>query len=859
MVTVTEAGGTASAIKTYVENYYNTNGLTYLLLVGDSQQIPTNSGSGLGGDSDNAYAYVTGSDKYLEFFVGRFSAETAAHVSTQVQRTIEYENGSTLAVGWLNVASSVASSAGPGDDNEYDYEHARNMLSDLTAFTYTTPTNEIFDGSQGGNDVSGDATAAQVAAAVNSGTGVITYTGHGGDFEWVSSGFDVSDVNALTNDNKLPFIFDVACVNGNFVGQTCFGEAWLRAENSGEPTGAIAICGSTINQSWSPPMIAQDEMVDILVESYASNIKRTYGGVFVNGMFQMNEESSDFDMTDTWTCFGDPSVMLRTDNPATMNVTHAASIIMGQSSFTVNCDFDGALVCLSKNGSIIGTATATGGSADVAISGLTPGDIVDVAVTGFNKVTYLSTANVIAPSGPYVTFDAVQIAGEPTMSFGQTDNVDITLKNLGPDEATGVTATVTTTDTYVTSLTNNSNVSFGNIAGDNGTATSSGNFNVVLANNITDQHVINFDIEIISSNKTTWTSSFSITVNAPVLTIGNITIDDSESGNGDGLLDPNETANVIVVTTNNGHANVTNTIGNLSIGGSNIVINSASTSPYLLDVGASANAIFNVTANDVADGTAETLNVGLTAGVDNQYTATSSKDIVIGFVPNYGTPTVTYEDEYIERVQFETIDNTSAWTAGGYADYSETISTEVEPGQSYPITVNVAEPYSSDIIICWVDWNYNGLFTDAGEEFTLNWDYSSGIATGNIAVPADVYPRNVRLRIRLSYSTPPEPTGNTSYGEAEDYTLSIIDNTTKVENNESNINIYPNPTNGILYVNNKHKNSEITVYNISGQIVYQNKITSSNARINLSNNAKGIYIIKINSGNIVENYKVILD
>jgi len=62
MVTVTDAGGTAANIKTYVENYYNTNGLTYLLLVGDSDQVPTNIGGGLGGHSDNAYAYITGSD-----------------------------------------------------------------------------------------------------------------------------------------------------------------------------------------------------------------------------------------------------------------------------------------------------------------------------------------------------------------------------------------------------------------------------------------------------------------------------------------------------------------------------------------------------------------------------------------------------------------------------------------------------------------------------------------------------------------------------------------------------------------------------------------------------------------------------
>ena len=50
------------------------------------------------------------------------------------------------------------------------------------------------------------------------------------------------------------FIISVACVNGNFVNSTCFAEAWLRAEDNDEPTGAIATLMSTINQSWNPPM-----------------------------------------------------------------------------------------------------------------------------------------------------------------------------------------------------------------------------------------------------------------------------------------------------------------------------------------------------------------------------------------------------------------------------------------------------------------------------------------------------------------------------------------------------------------------------------------------------------------------------
>ena len=88
MVNVATIGSTSAVIKNYIVNYYNTNTLTFVLLVGDGPQIPTNTGSGLGGPSDNAYGYIVGNDHYIDVFIGRFSAENVAHVQTQVSRTL---------------------------------------------------------------------------------------------------------------------------------------------------------------------------------------------------------------------------------------------------------------------------------------------------------------------------------------------------------------------------------------------------------------------------------------------------------------------------------------------------------------------------------------------------------------------------------------------------------------------------------------------------------------------------------------------------------------------------------------------------------------------------------------------------
>lgn len=295
--------GSATALKTYVANYYNTNGLTYLLLVGDHAQVPTSSTTA--GDSDNNYGYITSGDKYLDIFVGRFSAETTAQLQTQLDRTLWYERDLASAATYFRRAIGCGTSEGPGHNNEYDYQHVNNMLTDCSNYGYSTYTNHQSGG-----------TTAALSSLINTGAGIILYCGHGYDTGW-SCGWTFSNTNvaALTNTEKLPFIFNVSCVTGNFKNQTCFSEAWMRSTYNNLPIGAIAIDGSTINQDWVPPMDAQDEMVDIMV----AQGKRTFGGVTVNGMFKMQDidGTSGQNMADTWVCFGDPSLQLRT--PGTPN------------------------------------------------------------------------------------------------------------------------------------------------------------------------------------------------------------------------------------------------------------------------------------------------------------------------------------------------------------------------------------------------------------------------------------------------------------------------------------------------------------------------------------------------------------
>ncbi|MCK4511116.1 hypothetical protein KAW64_05215, partial [bacterium] len=437
MVTTTDAGGSAAGIDAYVEQYYNDNGLTYVLLVGDAAQVPSPTVSDL---SDPSYSLIS-ADNYPDLFVGRFSAETSSHVETQVLRTVEYEKRPQTGADWYHKGMGVASNQGPGDDGEYDDEHEDNIRLDLLAFTYTE-VDQIYDPT---------GTATMVTNALNEGRSIINYTGHGSTTSWGSTGFSNTHINALTNDNMLAFGVSVACENGDFDAGTCFGEAWLRATNGGEPTGAIGFYASTIGQSWDPPMDAQDEIVDLLVGTSTEGVRRTYGGLCYNGCGHMMDDygAAGVDEFVHWTIFGDPSLRVRTDTPAPITVNHMTVIYPSMTTFDVEVvGVEGALCALYGNGVLYGSAlTDATGNVTVPIGSMPPvGEMLTLTVTGFNTETYTSDIPVIVP----VTYDinppTIPISAATPVTITVWDNeslplpdVEITIDGWGIASQTDVT------------------------------------------------------------------------------------------------------------------------------------------------------------------------------------------------------------------------------------------------------------------------------------------------------------------------------------------------------------------------------------------------------------------------------------
>lgn len=142
---------------------------------------------------------------------------------------------------------------------------------------------------------------------------------------------------------------------------------------------------------------------------------------------------------------------------------------------------------------------------------------------------------------------------------------------------------------------------------------------------------------------------------------------------------------------------------------------------------------------------------------------------------SYCTAGAYYCDEYISKVEINTISNSTgcglnSYGVTGYSDYTN-ISTTLQTGTNYTCTVTNGYYYSGDYMDIWVDWNNDKDFDDAGEYIGSD---ATNPAKITVKVPASppTY-GNVVMRIRCRYYSSADPCGIQNYGEVEDYTLHI--------------------------------------------------------------------------------------
>ena len=544
MVSVSSVGSNSNAIENYVADYYSENGLTFLLLVGDADQIPTPIINGA--SSDPSYGFISGNDSYAEVIVGRFSGSTPSHIETQVERSLDYEQNPSQ-TSYFNNALGIASNQGPGMNGYSD--------DDFADWLWDTLISDTYGSYQGIYDPSGSAN--QGISAINAGVGIINYTGHAGPTGWGNgAALGVNDVEGLSNQGKLPFIWTVGCNPGEFNNySTCFTEAWLRSTDSnGNAIGAVGHLGSTISQSWEPPMHGQWAFNSILTELYDDNYTRTYGGISVNGCMHMNDAqgSSGINETNHWTLFGDPSLLVRSDVPFNMNISHDNAIILGQENFIVDVGVDGALAAISRDGQLLGSAYSEGGISIISLNSedVTPGTL-DLVVTSFNSYPYESEITVVTPDGAYFVYSGYEIGSDSDFNnyIEASNTVDLTLfvENVGTENVNPLGVSVTTEDPFITMIDGETFVAYA-IAGE--VRPTAEPITFYVAGNTPDHHMPSFNVNFYSETDS-WEGTFSIEIHAPNFELSNPVLLDE---NLDGVLDPGESGTIEIDLLNTGSA-----------------------------------------------------------------------------------------------------------------------------------------------------------------------------------------------------------------------------------------------------------------------------------------------------------------
>ncbi len=214
-------------------------------------------------------------------------------------------------------------------------------------------------------------------------------------------------------------------------------------------------------------------------------------------------------------------------------------------------------------------------------------------------------------------------------------------------------------------------------------------------------------------------------------------------------------------------------------------------------------------------------------------------------------------DEKIGRVAVGTINNASTGTAG-YENFTA-ISTNAARSSAQTITITPAwtsTVYSEGYAV-FIDYNQNGVFTDAGETVFTKATSTATTATGSFTIPATATLGATRMRVSMKYNGVPTSCEAFSYGQVEDYTINITSAAKEFEAKENvvvDIKLYPNPTSSILNVTSVSEKATFRIFNLIGQTVAEGKIADGTIDVSRLNNGNYIMEISDNETSITKRF-----
>ncbi len=642
--TTTEIGGnTSAAIEAFIDNAYNTwdtppaacllmadygtSGNTITSPVWDNYCI-----------SDNYYSDVD-EDMMPDVVTARMTAQNETHLETMVTKFLNHErnpptnpgfyDNPITAMGWQTerwfqlcsevVAGFFENSLGKSPVRENAIYQGSPGNSWSTAQNTSTVVNYfgenglnyIPDSPGYLNDWGGNAT--RVNNDINSGAFVLQHRDHGNETGWGEPSYNMSSIDGLTNSD-LVYVFSCNCLTGKFnYSNECFAEKFHRYKYNGNNSGALGILAATevsysfVNDTYTWGIY--DNMWTDFMPDYGTTPESRGalpGFAAAAGKYFLQQSSWPYNTNNkevTYYLFhhhGDAFMTLYTEVPIVNNIVHDNIILSGMDYFTIEAN-EGSLICLTVGETVIGLAESTGEPLDITIGQQEPGTMIDIVITLQNHYRYETTIEVIPPDGPYCMYaDHVLVDSDGnnngTAEFDEEIYYTLTMKNLGSEDAINVDVTLST-DEYATFIDDSEIYDTIVIQG---FETKENAYKIHVSDGIPDQHVLNFEVLATDGDDSTWTSTFKTVVYAPTITPDAMIIDDSQSGNNNGMLDPGEVADMRVKVRNTGHCNINNVICNLTAYNPYITVNSgAQTIPALGLFGASY-AVFNVTVADDA-------------------------------------------------------------------------------------------------------------------------------------------------------------------------------------------------------------------------------------------------------------------
>ncbi len=550
--------------KAYISSLYLSGGLEYVLMVGDAgtgaNNVPMywwNPDGSNGSYSDSWYSCLVpgdDDDHYAEIAIGRIVYDNFTELTHQITKLIDYLRTPDTSTNWAEHTLLVAHQ----EQYPLKYTLCKNQIA---AFSYAIQT-AIFDSVYGGN---GGTNTDVVNYINNTACGILNYRGHGSATEWwqwgPSGSLTVTHIAQMLNENRLFVHFDVCCDNMDIINHPgdCLAESFMKATYA-----AIAINGAIIPSYTIPNHDYDKEMYKAVYNEGINNIG--YVTNFANVTVLNGHGTLGRSNARTYLWLGDACIDVWTNTPQTLTVNHMPVHMIGMDTYEVDVfvgatPVENAMVC-AQNDEVyaVGWTNASGHVTLQFESAPTIPADMNLMVTSHNCLPYEATVTITPPGGAYVTYNSHTLNdasgnNNGLADYGESILLNLTMDNVGVDTAYGVTVTVSTANPYIT-FTDASE-----FVGDFPAASSmtlTGGFAFDVAINAPDLEFATIDIVAEDSTDQTWESSFSIQLHATDIGVLSVTVDDAAGGNGNGKLDPGESAYVSVSLSNDGSSGASN-------------------------------------------------------------------------------------------------------------------------------------------------------------------------------------------------------------------------------------------------------------------------------------------------------------